>query len=158
MGMDEKWLSEDTDQMMPSMRASFGRHILFLCVHNAARSQMAEAIARELAPSHVRISSAGSMPTGVHPFALMALEEAGWPTDGLRSKHVDEIDSKTVDTVITLCAEQVCPIYLHECNRLSWPLPDPGEIVGDQALRAAFRSLRDEIERRIRELFTQEGW
>lgn len=156
--MAEKWVNKDAESMLPLMGTSQSRHILFLCVHNAVTSQMAEAIARELAPSHVRVSSAGSLPTGVHPFALTVLEEAGWGTEGLVSKHVDEIDSSSVDTVISLCEEEVCPIYLKECNHLYWPLPDPEEIIGDQAMLAAFRTIRDELERRIRELFAQEGW
>src|ERR671937_1258090 len=95
-----------------ALRAMRPRHILFLCVANSARSQMAEGIARSLAPESVRISSAGSKPSNVSPFAIRALDEIGIDIRGHRSKSVDDIDPADVDAVITLCDEEVCPIFL----------------------------------------------
>lgn len=132
--------------------------LLFLCVANSARSQMAEAIARQLAGDRLAIQSAGSAPSKVHPLALQALAEVGIDASLQRSKSVDEIDRERVDTVITLCAEEVCPVYLGTARRLHWPLPDPAGHGDDQeASLERFRSVRDEISRRIAEWLQQEG-
>ena len=94
------------------LRAMRPRHILFLCVANSARSQMAEGIARSLAPPGVKVSSAGSSPASVRPQAIRALKEIGIDISGHRSKGLDSIDAGSVDAVITLCAEEVCPVFL----------------------------------------------
>ncbi len=83
------------------------RHILFLCVANSARSQMAEGIARSLAPSGVTVSSAGSQPSRVNPLAIRALDEIGIDIRSHTSKGVESISPAGVDAVITLCAAQV---------------------------------------------------
>ena len=136
-----------------ALRALRPRHILFLCVANSARSQMAEAVARHLAPPDVRISSAGSVPTSVRPEAIRVLEEIGIDASGQRSKGVDEI-TRDVDAVITLCAEEVCPVWLGATHRVRWGLPDPAAVEGDEEARLdAFRSVRDELVRRLRVVF-----
>ncbi|MGZ8474575.1 MAG: arsenate reductase ArsC, partial [Candidatus Deferrimicrobiaceae bacterium] len=86
------------------MRAKRPRHILFLCVANSSRSQMAEGIARSLAPLGVKVSSAGSSPAPVHPRAIQVLKEIGIDISGHRSKGLDSIDAGSIDAVITLCA------------------------------------------------------
>ena len=134
------------------------RGLLFLCVANSARSQMAEGIARQLANDRLRIQSAGSAPSKVNPLAVRVLAEIGVDTSGQRSKSVAEIDRTTVDAVITLCAEEVCPIYLGTARRLHWPLPDPAGHGGDaEASLERFRSVRDELRRRIAAWLQQEG-
>ena len=133
--------------------------VLFLCVANSARSQMAEGIARQLSGDGLRIQSAGSAPSRVNPLALRALAEIGVDASGPRSKSVGEIDRATVDTVITLCAEEVCPVYLGTARRLHWPLPDPaGHREGEEAGLEHFRSVRDELRRRIAQWLQQEGY
>jgi arsenate reductase len=125
------------------------RHVLFLCVANSARSQMAEGIARSLAPEGVSVSSAGSMPSSVRPQAVVALAEVGIDISGHRSKGVDEVE-RPVDVVITLCAEEACPVWLGAALRLHWPLPDPAAAGGTEGERlAAFREVRDELRRRL---------
>ena len=99
------------------------RHILFLCVANSARSQIAEGIARSLAPPGVKVSSAGSFPASVRPQAIRVLEEIGIDISGHRSKGIDSIDAGSVDAVITLCAEEVCPVFLGKAHRLKWGSP-----------------------------------
>ena len=94
------------------LRALKPEGILFLCVANSARSQMAEGIARSLAPAHVRIGSAGSRPTRVRPEAIAVLREIGIDISGHRSKAVSEIPPDGIDTVITLCDEEECPVFL----------------------------------------------
>jgi arsenate reductase len=132
------------------------RGVLFLCVANSARSQMAEGIARRLADDRLLVQSAGSAPSRVHPLATQALAEIGIDNSGQRSKSVDEIEREAVDTVITLCAEEVCPVYLGTARRLHWPLPDPAGQAGDADGIERFRTVRDELRRRIAEWLAEE--
>lgn len=131
--------------------------ILFLCVANAARSQMAEALARSLFGAAVRVQSAGSMATRVHQDAVAVLAERGIDISAARSKAVDMIDPASVDLVITLCAEEVCPNWPGRIERLHWPLRDPAAADGAER-RDRFRRTRDEIERRLTELGRARGW
>lgn len=131
--------------------------VLFLCVANSARSQMAEGIARALAGDRLPIQSAGSAPSPVNPLAIRALSEIGVDASAQQSKSVDEIDRTLVDTVITLCAEEVCPVYLGSARRLHWPLPDPaGHGEDAEAGLERFRTVRDELARRIERFLREE--
>jgi len=115
---------------------------------------MAEGIARSLAPQGVNISSAGSSPSAVHPQAIRVLQEIGIDISGHRSKGLDSIDAGSVDTVITLCAEEVCPVFLGKAHRIHWGLPNPAAVAGTEEARLnAFRSVRDELRRRLKVLF-----
>ncbi|MCP4676680.1 MAG: arsenate reductase ArsC [Deltaproteobacteria bacterium] len=130
------------------------RHILFLCVANSARSQMAEGIARSIAPDGVRVSSAGSHPSSVRPEAIQALAELDIDISNHHSKSVDDFSAESVSTVITLCAEEVCPVFLGDVERLHWGLPDPAAVSGDADERLqSFRETRDELERRLKSFF-----
>jgi len=127
--------------------------ILFLCVKNSARSQLAEALARAAFGDRVVVESAGSEPSEVHPLTLEVLAEVGIDARAQRSKSVDEIDRSRVDTVITLCAEEVCPVFLGSVRRLHWPIPDPaaaGQPREEQL--AGFRAARESIGARVRVL------
>ena len=128
--------------------------ILFLCVGNSARSQLAEGLARAYFGDKALIQSAGSKPSRVNPLAIKALSEAGIDISNNRSKSVDEIDPSTVETVITLCAEEECPLFLGKAERFHWGLPDPASAKGtDEELLVKFRETRDEIKKRILERF-----
>lgn len=126
--------------------------ILFMCVANSARSQIAEGWARKLLGSGVRIQSAGTQPAGVNPYAIEVMAEVGVDLTTQHSKSVQTIDPATVDTVITLCAEEVCPVFLGKARRLHWPIQDPASkdptLTREQMLER-FRVARDEIGRRI---------
>ncbi len=136
------------------IRALAPRHVLFLCVANSARSQMAEGIARALAPARVTISSAGSRPSQVNPLAIRVLDEMGIDIRGHRSKTVDAVSPAGVDVVVTLCAEEVCPVFLGDALRVHWPLPDPAGVGGtDEERLRAFREARDELRRRLAIMF-----
>jgi len=136
------------------LRALQPRHLLFLCVQNSARSQIAEGIARFLAPPGVAVSSAGSSPAFVRPQAVRVLREIGVDASGQRSKSVDEIDASSVEAVVTLCDEEVCPVFPGDVVRLHWALPDPARAGGDEeASLAAFRAARDELFRRLKLVF-----
>jgi len=129
------------------------RRILFLCVANSARSQMAEGVARSLAPPEVEIYSAGSKPSRVNAHAIAAMREIGIDIGAQRSKSVDEVQAR-IDTVITLCAEEVCPVWLRDARRLHWPLEDPAAAPSDQ-IEGAFRRVRDELRARIAGFFAE---
>jgi len=115
---------------------------------------MAEGIARSLAPQGVTVSSAGSSPSSVRPQAIRVLNEIGIDISGHRSKGLNSIDAGSVDAVITLCAEEVCPVFLGKAHRVHWGLPDPAGVTGTEGTRLdAFRSVRDELRRRLKVLF-----
>ena len=128
------------------------RRLLFLCVANSARSQMAEGLARSLFGDAVQVQSAGSRPSRVNPLAIEVLAEAGLDISGQRSKSVDSIDPASVDVVVTLCAEEVCPAFLGTAKRLHWPIPDPAcddPTLGRGQHLARFRAARDAIRARL---------
>ena len=142
--MTEPWMAEA--EALSGLRP---RHLLFLCVANSARSQLAHGIAHSLAPGHVEISSAGSAPTSVRPQAIEALREIGIDISHHTSTGLDDVE-RPVDAVITLCAEEVCPVWLEHAWRAHWGLPDPAETVGSEEKRLeAFRLVRDELRRRL---------
>ncbi|HVV88542.1 MAG TPA: arsenate reductase ArsC, partial [Kofleriaceae bacterium] len=126
--------------------------VLFLCVANSARSQLAEALARRLFGGRVAVASAGSRPSRVNPYAIEAMAEVGVALAGHASKSVDAIDPAGVELVITLCAEEVCPLWLGRARRLHWPIQDPASddpAITPDAMRARFRAARDELLRRL---------
>ncbi|MGH9884587.1 MAG: GNAT family N-acetyltransferase [bacterium] len=126
--------------------------VLFLCVANSARSQMAEGLARAMFGKVVRVQSAGSQPSRVNPNAIAVMSELGIDITGQSSKSVDAIDPASVDAVITLCAEEVCPVWPGKFSRLQWPLPDPASMdptLTAEALLARFRTARDELRFRL---------
>lgn len=122
--------------------------VLFLCVANSARSQMAEGLARSIFGDRVPVQSAGSEPSIVNPYAVAVMGELGIDLNTHHSKSVNTIDPATVSTVITLCAEEVCPAFLGKARRLHWPIPDPASkdpsIPREQMLER-FRTARDTI-------------
>jgi phosphate transport system protein len=128
--------------------------VLFLCVHNTARSQMAEGWARRLLPAGVRIWSAGSQPAAaVHPLAVRAMQEVGVDISAQRPKVVSDVPLGDVDTAITLCAEECTVPPGPDLRRERWELPDPVRAQGSEAEQlAAFRDARDELRRRIEAL------
>lgn len=113
---------------------------------------MAEGLARALGPAGDRFWSAGSEPGTLHPLAVAALAEVGINISHQRAKGLPHIPFDEVDTIVTLCAEEVCPYVPSAVRRLHWPLPDPARVAGSDAERlAAFRAARD----RLRELLPQ---
>ena len=126
--------------------------ILFLCVANSARSQMAEGLARKLFGARIVVQSAGSKPSTVSPYAIEVMREVGVDLGAHHAKSVDTIDPAGVGTVITLCAEEVCPAFLGKARRIHWPIQDPASkdaaIPPDEML-ARFRAARDQIQARL---------
>ena len=135
------------------------KSILFLCVANSARSQMAEGLGRMIFGDRVRVQSAGSEPSKVNPFAVEVMRELGVDLSAHHSKSVQTIDPATVGTVITLCAEEVCPVFLGKARRLHWPIPDPASqdpSISRAQMLTRFRTARDTI-RGMLERFASEG-
>jgi arsenate reductase len=129
--------------------------LLFLCVQNSARSQMAEGLAGAIFGETARVQSAGSQPAGVNPLAVTAMAEIGIDISAHASKSVDSIDPQSVDTVITLCAEEVCPVFLGTARRLHWPIADPAAPdppLNKEERLAKFRAARDQIKARLQVL------
>lgn len=133
--------------------------ILFLCVANSARSQMAEGLARNILGPNVRVQSAGSKPSTVNPYAVEVMREIGIDITSHMSKSADTIDAASIDTVITLCAEEVCPVFLGKVHRLHWPIEDAAStnpsLTREQML-ARFRKARDEIRAKLDHFATEQ--
>jgi arsenate reductase len=128
-------------------------------VANSARSQMAEGLARMMFGDRVRVQSAGSQPFRVNAYAIEVMREIGADLEGHASKSVDTIDPATVGTVITLCAEEVCPVFLGGARRLHWPIPDPASTdptLSRDELLQRFRTARDTIRDRLEQLAASE--
>lgn len=119
--------------------------IVFLCVANSARSQMAEGLAGDLLPASVEVASAGSAPSQLNPLAVEALSELDIDISDHHSKPLDEVSPETADLIVTLCADEVCPVVPGKVKRLHWPIPDPA----DENSLAAFRTARDNIRSRL---------
>ncbi|MDP3274772.1 MAG: arsenate reductase ArsC [Deltaproteobacteria bacterium] len=122
--------------------------LLFLCVANSARSQMAEALARARLGREFAVQSAGSAPTQVNPYAVEVIEELGLSMGTQRSKSVQEIAPSEISVVVTLCAEEVCPVFLGRALRLHWPIEDPASndrTLSRDEMLARFRAARDAI-------------
>ena len=134
---------------------STDKTVLFLCVANSARSQMAEGLARKLFGARVAVQSAGSEPSTVNPYAIEVMREVGVDLTTHHSKSVQTIDPATVGTVITLCAEEVCPVFLGKARRLHWPIQDPASkdsSIPREEMLTRFRTARDQILGRLQVL------
>lgn len=130
-----------------------------MCVANAARSQMAEGLAKALFPPGTEIKSAGSKPKTVHPVAIKVLQELAITVTDHHSKSCDDLPAEfrdQVDYVITLCAEEVCPVGVFpKAKKLHWPLTDPASDKMTEAEQlTAFRTTRDEIKKRLLEFIS----
>lgn len=135
-----------------STESASTRGLLFLCVANSARSQMAEGLARARSGERWLVQSAGSAPSVVNPAAIEVMLELGIDLGSHVSKSVESIDPSTVAVVVTLCAEEVCPVFLGSVRRLHWPIPDPASAdptIPRDELLACFRAARDTIRERL---------
>jgi arsenate reductase (thioredoxin) len=129
--------------------------LIFLCVQNSARSQIAEGLARALAPEGVEVYSAGSAPSHVRPQAIAVMKEEGIDLSTHTSDGLDDVPLEQADYIITLCAEEFCPV-VPGSRSLHWPIPDPAnhDEPWDEQL-ARFRGARDEIRARIEAFFAE---
>jgi arsenate reductase len=122
--------------------------VLFLCVHNSARSQMAEGLLRSMAGDTVVVRSAGIEAGRLRPEAVEVMAELGLDISAQRSKSVEDLAREQFDVVITTCDEsrEACPLFPGAFETLHWSLPDPAAVEGDETSRlGAFREVRDEL-------------
>ena len=134
--------------------------VLFLCVANSARSQMAEGLGRMIFGDRIPVQSAGSEPSAVNPYAIEVMRELGVDLTKHHSKSVQSIDPATVSTVITLCAEEVCPVFLGKARRLHWPIPDPASkdpSIPREEMLVRFRTARDTIRGMLERFAREDG-
>jgi arsenate reductase len=137
-------------------------NVLFLCMGNSARSQMAEAFLRHYASDHFEAYSAGMEPKPLNPLTVQVMEEIGIDMSQARSKGIREyLGHKNFGYLIVVCsdAEEKCPVmFVNVFKRMFWPFEDPARFEGSEAEKLAkFRQVRDQIAGRIREWLAEEG-
>ena len=121
--------------------------VLFVCVENSNRSQMAEAFARMHGEGRVEAASAGSKPSGrVNPKAVAAMKELGYDLTAHASKGLDDFNGRTIDVAVTMGCGDECPLVLAG-QRVDWKIPDPRDMTPEE-----FRDVRDLIERNVKNL------
>jgi arsenate reductase (thioredoxin) len=128
--------------------------VLFVCTGNSARSQMAEALLREIGGGTVETFSAGTDPRGVNPLTIRALASRGIDISRARSKSVTEFLGQPFDYVITVCdrARESCPVFPGGSETLHWGFDDPAEATGSEPERlAVFERVMGQIDARIRD-------
>jgi len=126
--------------------------VLFACLHNAGRSQMAAGLMRRLAAGRVEVLSAGSEPAGaVHPVVLEAMREVGVDIDGQVPRALSDLDVQAADVVVTMGCGDACPVYPGK-RYLDWDLEDPAGMDP-----AGARGVRDDIANRVRDLMAELG-
>ena len=127
--------------------------VLFVCTHNSARSQIAEALLAHHGGPAFEVHSAGTEQTRVNPYAVRVLAEQGIDWSGARSKLVTEFLGQAFDYVVTVCdrARETCPVLPGSRNTLHWSLDDPSGVEGtDDERMAAFRRTAAEVAERLR--------
>lgn len=126
------------------------KYVLFVCIENSNRSQMAEAFARIHGGAEVEAYSSGSRPSGVvNPKAIVAMQELGYDLTTHTSKSLDDIPDILYDFVATMGCGDACP-FLRAKRREDWEIPDPKALSPE-----AFRGVRDEIERRVKNILRE---
>ena len=126
--------------------------VLFICMHNSARSQMAEGYMNAKYGDRYEVFSGGTETTRVHPMAIEVMKEIGIDISGYRSKLIDEHYGKGIETVVTVCdsARKACPFFPGAQEEIHQSFQDPAALTGnDEEVRAGFRRVRDEIIRWI---------
>ncbi len=129
--------------------------VLFLCVHNSARSQMAEAYLKKYCGNSARVESAGLEPGTLNPYVVRALQEDGIDISGKKTQDVFDLYKvgRRYRYVITVCSREAaerCPIFPGVAEKLHWPFPDPSEFTGtDEEIMAQVRDVRDAIKQKV---------
>lgn len=128
--------------------------VLFLCTHNSARSQLAEALMRQMGGEYVEVYSAGSMPTEVHPDTITVLRGLGIDPTSLYAKSLDRFVGERFDYIITVCdrVRDICPSFSGDPNQIHWSFADPVVIEDPEQRLKAFRQVASELQTRIRYL------
>ena len=133
------------------------KRVLFICIHNSARSQMGEAYLKKLGGSQFETESAGIEPGSLNPHVVRALQEDGIDIHGKPTRSVFDLSKsgRSFDYVITVCSKEAaerCPIFPGKGVKLRWPFPDPSTFTGsDSEIMAQVREVRDSIKERVQE-------
>lgn len=131
------------------------KKVLFVCVHNSARSQIAEELLKQIAGDRFEAESAGLEPGEVHPLTVKVLREEGIDIAGKKTNSAFDFfkQGRRYHYVVTVCskeAEESCPVYPGTLHRLHWPFEDPSQATGSEEQRLAkFREVRDQIRRKV---------
>ena len=133
------------------------KKVLFICVHNSARSLMAEAWLNQICGDEFEAQSAGLEPGAIHPLAIEAMQEVGLDISHKRARRVFDVwkAGQTFAYVMTVCSEaerktRACPIFPGATVKLSWPFPDPTGFQGSDAAKLdQIRHVRDAIKAKI---------
>jgi arsenate reductase len=136
------------------------KRVLFVCTHNSARSQMAEAFLRQWGDDRYQAFSAGTAPGQVRPEAVAVMREVGIDISAQQSKGVEGYLGESFDRVVTVCdqARESCPIFPGATSTSHWSFDDPAEAGGDAEARlGVYRRVRDEIGERIRTFLREDG-
>lgn len=125
--------------------------VLFLCTHNSARSQIAEALLRQMGKNRVEVFSAGTQPATIHPMALSVLNDQNIESSQLYAKHIDTFAGQHFDYIITVCdrARETCPVFPNDPERVHWSFEDPAAIIDPEEQPQAFRRTLIELSNRI---------
>ena len=132
------------------------KQVLFVCIHNSARSQMAEAFLKEIGGENFEVQSAGIEPGKLNPIVVEAMRETGIDISGNQTKSVDDMleSGKNFDWVITVCDEtsaEPCPVFPGKTARLHWGFPDPSSFLGTREEKLAkTREVRDTIKLKVK--------
>ena len=135
--------------------------VLCLCVHNSARSQMAEAYFDKFGADLFRVESAGLEPGVLNPYVVRALQEEGIDISGKKTQDVFALykAGRTYQYVITVCSKEAadrCPIFPGKSHKLHWPFPDPSTFRGtDEEVMAQVREVRDAVREKVREFVSE---
>jgi protein-tyrosine-phosphatase/DNA-binding transcriptional ArsR family regulator len=126
--------------------------VLFLCTHNSARSQMAEAMLRHWGGTRVKVFSAGPKPATVHPKAIERLQSEEIDTSGLYSKHLDQFRGQEFDYIITVCdrARESCPVFPGDPEQIHWSFPDPAALIDPDEQHRSFLEIFVGLEKRLK--------
>ena len=131
------------------------KKVLFVCIHNSARSQMAEELLRKTASDRIEVESAGLEPGQLNPIVVKVLKEEGIDIEGKATKAVVDLihQAKEYDYVITVCDEtsaERCPVFPGKAKRFHWSFPDPSQFEGSPEEKSIkVRQVRDQIREKI---------
>ncbi len=136
---------------VPTLGLIPAARVLFVCTHNSARSQMAEALMRHAAGQQLQVYSGGSHPTQLHPDAIRSMDALGIDMRRQQSKDLSQFEGQTFDTVITVCdrAREICPIFPGGSQQIHWGFVDPAKIENDASRRRAFDQIAQQLTIRI---------
>lgn len=136
------------------------KRVLILCTGNSARSQMGEGLLKHLAGDRFEVFSAGTHPSTLNPYAVLAMAELGIDIREQYSKSLEQFLDQEFDFVITVCdrAAETCPLFPGPASRIHWSFPDPAAVEGSHLEKlSAFIAIRDDIKNHLIDWIKTEG-